>query len=254
MVNEYQWNGYPGKIEKLFIRNLGGQPLDIIHAWITNENDILSEGATSSLAPSHFHHYIYPWKILPGTVAYTDDISFNPLKTFELEVGSNTWDVELFPHTTSTAYVHPFHRPTLLYDGLIWNPQGQLFSLPTGVGLTQPQYIIMPQQQSQLYGHKIRDYYRFPTQITLPPYSFYQNQIEFVLGCFPSIPGVYKGVINIIYKFTHPVTGIVLHKLLKVNLEMEYTNVNFTEVDKTSKDDIFSIEGITLEGQFIDLF
>ena len=254
MVLNYYWNGYPGKIEKLFIRNLGGVPLDITQAWISNENDILSGGVDNSLAPSHFHHYIYPWKMFPTSVVYTNDITFSPLPTVDLEIGSNIWTVEMFPSLGYSSYVQPFHRAQLLYEGTIYNPQGQVFSLPSGVGITNPQIIVSPDQQSNLYGRALRNYYRFPQKITLPPYNPYKNQVEFILGCFPKIPGVYKGAINIRYNFIHPTTGNFLSKALKIHLEMEYTNVNFTEVDKTSKDDIFSIEGINLEGQFIDLF
>lgn len=258
MVTEYDWNGYKGKIEKLFIRNLGVQNLQIEQLYITNDNDILNGAFGNAITQVDFNHAIYPWKMLPTSVVYTDDVTLSPLKTTEIQNGSLTWDVEVFPPVTSTNYVSPFHRPTFISEGDIYGTFHQAYSLPTGPGLTRPFLLLSPNQQSLLYGHKLRDYYRLPHRINLPPYINNNNHIEFILGCFPlNKADVYKGAININYQYTNTTTGVVVLKTMKVDLEMDLTSTNFTEVNKIDKDDVFSIDGTQINSVpqlFIDLF
>ena len=273
MVVNSVWNGHRGKTEQLFIRNIGGLEIWVKNVWIENTNDYLSGGTGTLLGlfPNHFHHYLYPWKIMPNSVNYYGcetgplwDVLYGASNDLTIN-GFNFDDVEISPgnqynYVPFSQYPGPWTLPTLTSPGV----NGEPFSLQgmDGEGMTDPNPFTHPNQGPKLYGYNLLDYYRIPKRFKLEPYALdnFNNQLGFNLGCFPRFPGQYTGKILVEYTYR---TGVVLpsgYNELDVqtatfHLTLEVDKANIGEIDHTDVDDIFSIEGMEFgQGFYLEIF
>lgn len=249
MIQNLVWNGITGKIERFFIRNTGNTELTIDKLYIRNENDFVSTSNVLDANTSDFNHTYYPWKFLPETLSYSNNPPISNLDVREGFIYGNIEPLmlEVFPSSPASQTVNPLHYPSFNSGYYIW---------PSGLGITQPLNNLYHTNQSQLYGQNVRDYYRLPNKVTLAPYDTgldpSGHQISIVVACHPLVKGSYKGSINIDYTYINPY-GETKESKLSVNLTAYKVFANFQELDKTADTNIFSLEGVSLEGRTISI-
>ena len=261
MVLDYTWNGLSGKIEKLFIKNVGGSPLTVNKVFILNDNGYLSgEIGNHNLNPNLFYHYLHPWIFFPNTIVYNNTepfTNFNASGIGTVQLGNiSVSGMEIFPDHPNSIFQVPLAHPVPSGQvGTIFSPNTIWYQYYQGPHITHPQYNFFPNQAPKLFGLSVYDYYRigpFYRQTVLEPFDSSQDTIEFILGCFPKFSGTYNG--KIVINYDGPDGNNIVNKNTVIHLTLDKLNTTFSEMDKTATPNIFSIEGIELEGQSIELF
>ena len=190
----------------------------------------------------YFIRRYYPFKFFNAPIA-TEGVVIEDLDT--IEIVPNLVFRELNPGFFNfNGFANPF---SVRY-------------FPAGQPLYQIQYVtecstvvganVLNEGTVKLFNYNLRDLYRAPKVYNLPAYSTNNDELEIFVIFTPNITfrGEYNAELTIKYN-----DGF-MDKVHTNTIKCVVQNSNFAEVDKTLEQNIFSIEGVELEGNAINLF
>ena len=244
-VVEVNWNGTQVIGERLKIRNIiDNTTIRIKHLFLNNTNNYLLSN-TSNLLPQGFvfYHEYFAFKFFNAPIA-TQGVVIEDLDTFEAI--PNLVFKEINPgFFTFNGFANPF--------SVRYFPAGQpLYQVQyvSGPGITVVDATFLNEGTVKLFNYNLRDLYRAPKVYNLPAYSENNDELEIFVIFTPNVTfrGEYEAELTI--KYNDGFMDKVHTNTIKCNVQ----NSNFSEVDKTLEQNIFSIEGVQLEGNTINLF
>ena len=244
-VVNVNWNSTQVIGERLKIRNVvDTTTIKIKHLYLNNTNNYLLSN-TNNLLPYGFifYHEYYPFKFFNDPII-TDGVVIENLDSNVII--PNFFSAEVNPGFFNfNGFANPFSVRNLPIGAPLYQSE-----YVTGPGITVVDSSVINPGTVKLFNYNLRDLYRAPKIYNLPAYSVNNDELEIFVIFTPNISfrGEYKAELTIKYN------DGVQDKIHKNTIKCNILDSNFSEVDRTLEQNIFSIEGVQLEGNAINLF
>tara|TARA_R100000742_G_C4256504_1_gene74383 strand:- start:273 stop:1019 length:747 start_codon:yes stop_codon:yes gene_type:complete len=246
-LEDIAWNGDLVIGQRFKIRNVSDNDIaKINHIYLDNINNYLLSNTNNQLPQGFvFYHEYYPFKFFNAPIK-TPGVTTENINT--IEIIPDILSIEQNPgFSFYSGYPNPFSISTSEIGAPLYETQ-----YISGPGISVEDVSITNPGTVKLFNYNLRDLYRAPEIYNLPPYDLLGDELEICIIFTPNnqFRGEYTSELIIKYSDGNG----ILNKVHKNTIVCTLTNSNFSEVDKTLNENIFSIDNVQIESQMINLF